>query len=80
MKVAQYEVLGWRSEKGEPSRTVRSMAAYALETTCERPGAERFYRPWRDGQFFLHHFPVLRTGLLSFKSLRDQSSSHTLKS
>ena len=29
------------------------------------PEAERFYRPGRDGRVFLHHFPALRTGLLS---------------
>jgi len=29
------------------------------------PKAERFYRPGRDGRVFLHHFPALRTGLLS---------------
>jgi hypothetical protein len=28
-------------------------------------GPIRFYRPCRDGHFFLHHFPALRTGLLS---------------
>jgi len=26
---------------------------------------ERFYRPWRDGGPILHHFPALRTGLVS---------------
>jgi hypothetical protein len=30
-----------------------------------RPKAERFDRPLRDGRVFLHHFPALRTGLLS---------------
>jgi hypothetical protein len=30
-----------------------------------RPKAERFDRPSRDGPVFLHHFPALRTGLLS---------------
>jgi hypothetical protein len=30
-----------------------------------RPNAKRFYRPYRDGPVFLHHFPALRTGLLS---------------
>ena len=26
---------------------------------------ETIYCPWRDGHLFLHHFPALRTGLLS---------------
>ena len=30
-----------------------------------RQKAERFDRPLRDGPVFLHHFPALRTGLLS---------------
>jgi hypothetical protein len=30
-----------------------------------RPNAKRFDRPYRDGPVFLHHFPALRTGLLS---------------
>jgi hypothetical protein len=30
-----------------------------------RPKVERFDRPYRDGPVFLHHFPALRTGLLS---------------
>ena len=46
MKVAQYQVLGWRSEKSEPSRMGRSTAAYTLEAERERSEAERFYRPW----------------------------------
>jgi hypothetical protein len=47
-----------------PSRTGRSIAACAHEAVCEGRGAKRFYCPWRDGHFFLHHFPALRTGLL----------------
>jgi hypothetical protein len=35
MKVAQHEVLGWRS-KNNPSRTGRSMAPYAREAAYER--------------------------------------------
>ena len=31
------------------------MVAYAREAAYERPGAERFYRPYRDGHLFLHH-------------------------
>ena len=41
------------------------MVAYAREAAYERPGTERFYRPLRDGHLFLHHFPALRTALLS---------------
>ncbi len=33
---------------------------------------KRFYRPIRDGRLYLHHSPALRTGLLSFGSLRDR--------
>jgi len=35
-----------------------------------RPKAERFDRPLRDGRVFLHHFPALRTGLLSLSPSR----------
>ena len=35
MKVAQYEVLGWRL-KNDPSRTGRSTATYAAEAVYER--------------------------------------------
>ena len=56
MKVAQYEVLGIGVQKGGPARPVRhsqddeggtgrSMAAYAPEAACERPGVDHFYRP-----------------------------------
>ncbi len=37
----------------------------ALAERLARPKAERFDRPLRDGRVFLHHFPALRTGLLS---------------
>jgi len=40
------------------------MVACATEVTA-RPGAKCFDRPLRDGHLFLHHFPALRTGLLS---------------
>jgi hypothetical protein len=70
MKVAQYEVLGWRSERlARPGRDDR-LAACAREAVCKRRGAKRFYRPCRDGNFFLHHFPVRQlpdTGLLSWR-------------
>jgi hypothetical protein len=47
MKVAQYEVLGWRSERvTRPGRDDR-LAARAREAVCERRGAKRFDRPWR---------------------------------
>src|SRR6202011_521832 len=36
MKVAQYEVLGQRREKSDPSRTGRSMAACAREAVRKR--------------------------------------------
>jgi hypothetical protein len=67
MKVeAQYEVLGWRFKKKDPSRTGRSTAPYAGEAAYERTRSQNtFYRPLRDGCLFLHYFPALRTGLLS---------------
>ena len=37
----------------------------AIAERGARPNAERFDRPGRDGRVFLHHFPTLRTGLLS---------------
>jgi hypothetical protein len=37
----------------------------AIAEQRARPKAERFDRPCRDGRAFLHHFPALRTGLLS---------------
>jgi hypothetical protein len=37
----------------------------AIAERRARPNAKRFYRPYRDGPAFLHHFPALRTGLLS---------------
>src|ERR1700741_5369459 len=40
------------------------MVAFDSEVTA-RPGADVFDRPLRDGHFFLHHFPALRTGPLS---------------
>src|SRR6266446_9905992 len=33
--------------------------------------------PARDGHLFLHHFPALRTTLLSLSPSRDESSAHT---
>jgi len=38
----------------------------AIAERLARPKAERFsIVPYRDGRVFLHHFPALRTGLLS---------------
>ena len=61
---AQYEVLGWRSEKAtRPGRDDRRLVTLVKPQAKNR--TERFYRPWRDGRVFLHHFPALRAGLLS---------------
>jgi hypothetical protein len=54
------------------------MVACTTEATG-RSRAECFDRPLRDGHLFLHHFPALRTGLLSLSPLRDESSAHTSK-
>jgi hypothetical protein len=39
----------------------------AIAARHARPNAKRFDRPYRyrDGPVFLHHFPALRTGVLS---------------
>jgi len=67
MKEAQYEVLGCRSERvTRPGRDDR-LPACAREAVCERRGAKPFYRPCRDGHFFLHRFSALRTGPLSLR-------------
>jgi hypothetical protein len=68
MKVeAQYEVLGWRSERvTRPGRDDR-LPACAREAVCEKRGAKPFYRPCRDGHFFLYRFSALRTGPLSLR-------------
>jgi len=59
MKVAQYEVLGWRSERvTRPGRDDR-LPACAREAVRERRGAKRFYRPCRDEHFFVHRFSPL---------------------
>jgi hypothetical protein len=39
----------------------------AIAERRARPKAERFDPPSRDGRVFLHHFPALRTGLLSLR-------------
>jgi hypothetical protein len=52
MKVAQCEVLGWRSERvSRPGRADR-LAACARKALCKTRVAKRFYRPWRDGHVF----------------------------
>jgi hypothetical protein len=45
-----------------------------------RPKAKRFYRPLRDGRVFLHHFPALRTGLLSLSPSGTTPQRTTLNS
>jgi hypothetical protein len=50
----------------------------AIAERHARPNAKRFDRPYRDGPVFLHHFPALRTGLLSLSPslLRHYRSSN----
>jgi hypothetical protein len=64
MKVAQYEVLGSLFFKRRPSRRDDRWSLVLLKPPPDQ-GAECFYRPWLDAGVFLHHFPALRTGLLS---------------
>jgi hypothetical protein len=64
MKVAQYEVLGSLFFKRRPSRRDDRWSLVLLKPPPDQ-GAEFFDRPCRDGHLFLHHFPALRTGLLS---------------
>jgi hypothetical protein len=56
MKVAQYEVLGWRSEKatrhGRDDRRLFTLVKPQAKDLAE------LYRPWRDGHCLLHHFPA----------------------
>ena len=61
-----------RKEKAAPQRSDggtkeerddRPMVAIAERRA--RPKTKRFYRPLWGGRVFLHHFPALRTGLLS---------------
>jgi hypothetical protein len=62
------------------------MVACVAEVTA-RPGARMFQSSLAPKAFvacgtdiaFLHHFPALRTGLLSQSSLPDESSAHTPK-
>jgi hypothetical protein len=65
MKVAHYEVLGWRSEKaprpGWDDRRIQTLVkSHARD---QEPNASIV--PYRDGHLFVQHFPALRTGLLS---------------
>jgi hypothetical protein len=50
----------------------------AIDERRATPKAEYFYRPSRDIRVFLHHFPALRTGLLSLSPslLRHYRSSN----
>ena len=72
MPPSLFELRRARKEKAAPQRSDggtkeerydRPMVAIAERRA--RPKAERFDRPLRDGRVFLHHFPALRTGLLS---------------
>jgi hypothetical protein len=51
----------------------------AIAERRARPKAERFYRPFRDGRLFLHHFPALRTRLLSPNPSGTSPSQATLR-
>ncbi len=65
MKVAQYEVLGWRSKKGtRPGRDDRGLLTLVKLHTRE-PGARTLLSSLPGRTSFLHYFPALRTGLLS---------------
>jgi hypothetical protein len=50
-----------------PVRVRDDRPMVAIAERRARPKSERFDRPLRlrDGRVFLHHFPALRTGLLS---------------
>jgi hypothetical protein len=52
MKVAQYGVLGWRSERVSRAGGDDRLAACARKALCETRVAKRFYRPWQDGHVF----------------------------
>jgi hypothetical protein len=56
MKVAQYEVLGWRSERVARPGWDDRLAVSACEAVCERRGDKRFDRPCRDGHFLFASF------------------------
>jgi hypothetical protein len=64
MKVAQYEVLGGVKKTTRPGRDDRSLLTLVKPHT-RRPRAKTLRSSLRDGRLFLHHFPALRTGLLS---------------
>jgi len=50
----------------------------AIAERRARPKAKRFYRPYRDGRVSLHHFPALRTGLLSLSPSGTSPQGTTL--
>jgi hypothetical protein len=51
----------------------------AIAERRARPNAKRFYRPYRDGPVFLHHFPALSYWATFIESLRDKSSVYNPK-
>ncbi len=67
MKVAQYEVLGWRSEKATRLGRDDRELLILVKPHAKRPGAQLFYllSSLAGRTYLLHHFPALRTGLLS---------------
>jgi hypothetical protein len=73
MKVAQYEVLGWRSERvTRPERDDR-LPACAREAVCERRGAKRFDGPSGTGRVS-RSIPGTSYRATFVESLRDRSS------
>jgi hypothetical protein len=73
MKVAQYEVLGWRSERvTRPGRDDR-LPACAREAVCERRGAKRFDRPSGTGRVS-RSIPGTSYRATFIESLRDRSA------
>src|SRR3981189_139943 len=71
MKVAQYEVLGWRSEKAiRPGRDDRRVCLHSLGKPHGRDEAPTVLSSLPGRTSFLHHFPALRTGLLSLRPSR----------
>ncbi len=68
MKVAQYEVLGWRSEKAiRPARDDRRLRLRSLGKLHGRDEEPTVLSSLPGRTSFLHNFPALRTGLLSLR-------------
>jgi hypothetical protein len=74
MPPSLFELRRAREEKAAPQRSDGGTKeerddrpTLAISERRARPKAERFDRPLRlrDGRVFLHHFPPLRSGLLS---------------